>query len=87
MDYTGILDVLIGEEGEKMHKDIVIKVSGMSCINCEKKVERAVSVLPGVGGCKADYSNTEVAVNCEDKEDTIQAVKAAITGAGFKVME
>ena len=57
----------------------------MSCAHCEKRVEEAVLKIGGVSKCKANAKKGEVIINCNNNENVIDSVKAAITDAGYTV--
>lgn len=60
-----------------------LKVTGMMCGGCTGSVENAVGKLDGVTSVKAVWEENKVTVEGGDTD----AVKAAITKAGFKVEE
>lgn len=61
-----------------------LSIEGMMCAHCQGRVEKALKEVPGV---------TEVAVSLEEKnavvtaEDSVtaEALKAAVTDAGYEV--
>jgi len=62
----------------------VIGVEDMMCAHCEASVEKALASL-GVKA-KADRTKKQVEVVYDAKKVTIEAMKAAITEAGFSVV-
>jgi copper chaperone len=65
---------------------MTMKVTGMTCHNCEEAVEGEVSKVPGVKACHADHKKGTVSIETDGKTPVDQkAVVAAVTKAGFKV--
>ena len=65
-------------------ESIVLKVKGMSCDQCAKKVRRAVNVFEGYESAKVDVEKGEVTIEFEPPA-TVNGFIAAIEGAGFTV--
>ena len=61
----------------------VFKVSGIMCLHCEKRVEKAVSATDGVSAVKADSANGTCSVTFENASES--DIKKAITDAGYTV--
>lgn len=66
-------------------KQVELNVSGMSCTGCEKRIETTLSRLEGVVRNKADHQAGVVTVVLNPAQATEDAVRAAITQAGFEV--
>ena len=64
--------------------EIVLKVEGMMCHNCEKHVEEAVKAVKGVKNVQADHEQKLVVVTVKD--GSVDAIKAAIEGEGYTVL-
>ena len=62
-----------------------IDVDGMTCGNCEQRIEKAVGKLGGVWKVSASAALSEVTVVYEPDEVTLEAVSAAIREAGYAV--
>lgn len=62
-----------------------VKISGMMCMNCVKRVEGALGSLPGVS-VKVDLDNKEAVLTSEKDIDNT-AVKKAVEDLGFEVTE
>ncbi len=68
-------------------KKTVLKVEGMSCGHCEKRVNDAVSGIAGIKSCKASAAKGQVTLTGTVDEPVLVAVKAAIADAGYKVVD
>lgn len=67
-------------------KEIILKVKGMSCSGCEKRIENALQELKGVNLVKANYIKEEVKITL--KEDIkISTLKQIIEELDFEVIE
>jgi sulfite exporter TauE/SafE/copper chaperone CopZ len=60
-----------------------IRVTGMTCASCERRVERAVTRLPGVVSARASSARGRVVVTGELPPDA--ELQAAVTAAGYTV--
>jgi len=60
-------------------------VDGMSCSNCERRIEKAVRALHGVSRVRASSSISEVVVSFDAELVTREAISAAVVGAGYTV--
>lgn len=63
----------------------IIKVEGMSCGHCEKRVENALKELNKVEIIEISADKNQVIVNIDDNED-LEEVKEAIEDAGYEVI-
>ncbi len=64
-----------------------IYVAGMSCENCENKVNEAVKAVAGVTDCKANAMKASVVVNYDETVTGIDDnITAAISGCGYEVL-
>ena len=67
-----------------MTKQVII-VGGMSCEHCVKAVTEAVSAVDGVANVKVVLKKNSAAVKFDEKKTNLDAIKAAVTEAGFNV--
>lgn len=70
--------------GSKMKKEI--SVEGMMCQNCVKHVTHALESIPGAAGITVSLEEKKATVNVPEAV-TDDAIKAAITEAGYEVTE
>ena len=67
-------------------KELELKVEGMVCGGCEKRVVNALSDLQGVSEVVASYQNGTVLVKMtEEIEIDIEILKEKIEDLGFEV--
>jgi copper chaperone len=60
-----------------------LNIAGMSCGHCVKSVEEALRSLAGVKKVKVDLKKARGVVDHDDSV-TVDAMTAAVEGAGFK---
>ena len=72
-------------EGEKvnMEKEIVIKVEGMMCSHCKKRVEDCASSFNNVISCEASVERKELRVVYQDELD-VEGIIQKINNQGYK---
>ena len=69
---------------EVISMETVIKVEGMMCTHCKAMVEKVCRAVPGVSDAVVDLQAKQVTVT---GEASVEALKQAITDAGYEVME
>lgn len=67
-------------------KEIVIKVEGMVCNGCEKRVQNALKTLEGIEKVDADHTNGTVTITSKNEVEE-NVIKEKIEDIGFKVKE
>lgn len=66
---------------------ITLKVGGMSCKHCAARVEAALKTVDGVKKVDITLEKAEVAVTCRANAVKRDALKRAVTAAGYTVEE
>lgn len=60
-------------------KKIILRIDGMTCYSCEKRIENALGKLEGVSGVKADYAQSNVSITYDqtklDQEKIVQVIR------------
>ncbi len=70
--------------GNKIEK--TIKVEGMSCMHCVKKVEQALKAIPEIKSVKVDLEEKTAKIILK-KEIENMIIEKAVQEAGFEVVE
>jgi len=70
-----------------MTESILLHVTGMKCGGCETNVKAKLAAIAGVEKVDASFKEAQVSVGFNDSQTNLDAIKAAIAEAGFKVME
>ncbi len=63
-----------------------IKISGMSCEHCVKRVTKALETLPGVKNVKVSLERAEATLEAP-AELSLEKIAKAIREAGYQVVE
>jgi len=68
-------------------KEVTVEIhtSGMTCTGCEATIKSKVKKLNGVKEVMADYQTNTVNATFDDGQTNIEAIKKAITSAGYNV--
>ena len=64
---------------------MTLNVEGMSCDHCVKAVNNALSAITGVSHIAVSLKDKTVSFNFDPAQASLQAIKAAITDAGYEV--
>ena len=67
-------------------RNIELKVQGMSCSGCEKRVENALNTIAGILEVKANHNENLVKINM-DKDIEIDEIKETIEDLGYEVVD
>ena len=70
-----------------MIESVVLAVTGMKCGGCETNVTAKLEAIKGVLSVKASHKDNEVSIEFDAEQTTLDAIKEAITGAGFTVTD
>ncbi|MGR9087597.1 MAG: urease accessory protein UreH domain-containing protein [Gammaproteobacteria bacterium] len=60
-----------------------VPIVGMQCVDCENNIESAVTVLPGVLGARANFTDESLSLDIDTEIISLNAVCAAIQDIGY----
>ncbi len=66
---------------------LALRVPGMSCGHCERRIRQAVRGLSGVRSVEVDLGEKKVTVDYEEGAVDAAAIKEAIRRAGYEAEE
>ncbi len=66
-------------------KQLQLKVTGMDCTTCERRLENALSHIDGVTRSKADHQMGTLSVVIDPAKVKEEAIRASVEKAGFEV--
>ena len=66
-------------------KSVEIQCSGMTCTGCENTIKSKVKKVDGVKEVMADHNTNVVKASFDPAKTNTDAIKEAITAAGYKV--
>ena len=64
---------------------MILKVKGMSCAHCERRVSDTLTALPGVSVLKVSAAEEQVLLDMEEKNVSEADLKEAVESAGYRV--
>ena len=62
---------------------LTLKVAGMTCGHCQKRVETALTAVPGVFSAVVDLHDGIAELDFDDDAATIDDLTAAVAKAGY----
>ena len=68
-------------------KTVRLKIGGMTCINCQKKIERGLLSLSGVKEAKVSWEKERAEVNFDERAVSLQKIRSEIERLGYKVLD
>lgn len=68
-----------------MTESVVLTVTGMKCGGCETNVTDKLQAIDGIVSVKASSKDKTVSVDFDAEKTGLDAIKNAITSAGFTV--
>ena len=63
--------------------EVTIKVQGMTCGGCVRSVTGVLKALPGVADADVSPEAAQARVHFDPAKVTVDAMRAAVEGAGF----
>ena len=76
-------DVLYEADAQNQN-ELIIKVEGMMCEHCEKRVRDTLEAFDEIESAKADYKSSQVKLKLKGEVD-IKKIRKAISSAGYKM--
>lgn len=74
------------DDASDAKKEVILKISGMTCAKCEGKVKSALEGCDGVINATADHKTGEAVVEVKEVgEIDLAVLSTAVEKAGFKV--
>ena len=64
---------------------MILKIAGMSCGHCTRKVEQALQAVPGVSHVKISLAAGEATLQYDEQLTSQDQLKAAVEEAGYSV--
>jgi Cu+-exporting ATPase len=87
VDQKTIEDTINDIGYQVIHEKTVIPVSGMTCINCAKTIEKALNGREGVYSAVVNFASEQVTVEYNSEQISYVSIKKAITDVGYEVIE
>lgn len=64
--------------------DTEIKIDGMSCQHCVARVKKAIDAVDGVSSSEVEIGKANISF--DESKTSVDALKEAINGSGYKVV-
>jgi copper chaperone len=64
--------------------EVTVKIDGMSCQHCVMRVKKAIDAVDGVSSAEVEVGSAKVVF--DESKTTVDAIKTAITNAGYRVV-
>jgi copper chaperone len=61
-----------------------IKIDGMSCQHCVMRVKKAIEAIDGISSSVVEIGKADVTF--DETKTSLEAIKEAINGSGYKVV-
>lgn len=72
---------------EKLHSQTaLIRIGGMTCVNCQNLIEQTLSALPGVQEASASFRNGEVRIRFDAEVVSLRRIEKEIVRLGYTVV-
>jgi len=68
-----------------MSEKVVLKISGMTCMHCKMKVEKALKTLDGIEEVSVNLEAGSAEVSFDPGKIAADDLRAVVTGAGYEV--
>src|SRR5665647_3533018 len=63
------------------------KISGMTCINCQNKIERELKNTKGIINAKVNYSNGTATITFNSNVIRFSAIENSINNLGYNILD
>ena len=63
---------------------VLIKIEGMHCHKCERTIQQALSVMPGVHEVEVDFASGQASVLFNKGEVTVRQLMDVVNDAGYR---
>lgn len=70
----------------EVYNQATIKLDGMTCTACERKIEKALTALAGVDSVKADYASSTAEIVYVPEQIQLNVIYEAVENAGYSVI-
>lgn len=60
-------------------------IQGMTCTNCERRIEKCLSSLKGITKAEASYASSSVLVQYDQNQTGLEEMKNALSSIGYLV--
>ncbi|MDJ0735912.1 MAG: heavy metal translocating P-type ATPase [Nostocaceae cyanobacterium] len=65
--------------------NLTLKLGGMSCASCAKRIETAIGEVPGVSECSVNFGAEQATVQYNPQITNVEEIQGAVEAAGYSV--
>jgi Cu+-exporting ATPase len=87
VDQKAIEDTIVQVGYQVIHEKIVLQIGGMSCINCAKSIEKALSNKEGVYNATINFATEKLTVEYNSEQISVAGIKKTVQDVGYQVIE
>jgi Cu+-exporting ATPase len=87
VDQKAIEDAITGVGYQVIHEKLVLQIGGMSCINCAKSIEKALSKREGVYSATINFAAEKLTVEYNPEQISVAGIKKTVQDVGYQVIE
>jgi len=87
IDQHVIEDAVTAAGYKVIHDKVVLQVTGMSCVNCAKSIEKGLLNREGVYTAVVNFAAERVTVEYNTEQISLAAIKKTIKDTGYNVIE
>ncbi|MBC7107017.1 MAG: heavy-metal-associated domain-containing protein, partial [Firmicutes bacterium] len=66
---------------------VSLRIGGMTCAACVRRIEKKLAGLPGVRAASVNLATERATVEYDPRAVTLKAIRAAVVEAGYDVLE
>src|SRR5581483_10314202 len=74
-----------GPHGAAVQQSATLRVTGMTCANCARTIERSVGALPGVADARVNLATEKLTAVFDAEQADLARIERAIEAAGYGV--
>ena len=63
-----------------------IEITGMTCINCQNRIQSGIAALNGVRRVSVDYKTGQADVEYDEDACSIDQIRVCVTSLGYQVV-
>jgi Cu+-exporting ATPase len=87
VDQKTIEDTIVAVGYQVIHEKIVLQIGDMSCINCAKSIEKALSLKKGVYNATVNFATETLSVEYNSEQISVAGIKKTVQDTGYRVIE
>jgi Cu+-exporting ATPase len=87
VDQKTIEDTIVAAGYQVIHEKISLQVSGMTCINCAKSIEKALDNRTGIYSAAVNFATERINIEYNPEQISLITIKKIIQDTGYSLVE